>query len=138
MTFNIASKKAVDTAEIKIIDPDTGEQLVGGEGKLCSVTVYGPGTKPYLAAQSVSSARAMKRFQAKGNTKTTPEEDIAARASFLTAITTSFNGFDYEGMTDGAEAYRACYSDPGLGWLTSQVNAGAGDWANFTPDSSSN
>jgi hypothetical protein len=135
MSLNIASKAATETAVITIIDPETSEQLVNDNREPCSVTVYGPSSKPYLAAQAAHNAKNIKRFRAKGKAETSPEEDIADKAAFLSAITISFDGFDYNGKADKA-AFHACYSDPGLGWLTNQVNAGAGDWSNFTPDSS--
>lgn len=136
MTFNIASKAANSHADIKIIDPDMGEQLIGEGGKLCSVTVHGPGTKPFLAAQASHNTKLAKRYRAKGNVDSTPEQELSDKAAFLTAITVSFNNFSYNDMPDGEDAFRACYMDAGLGWLTKQVNEGAGDWSNFTAGSS--
>lgn len=136
MTFNIATKAVTETTEIKINDPATGDQLTGEGGKPCSVTVYGPGSKPYLAAQAVDNAKMVKRARARGNAPETAEEAIARKAALLASITVSFNGFDYNGGPNERETFKACYSDPGLGWLTEQVNLGAGDWGNFTPTSS--
>lgn len=138
MSFNIASKRAVETTEVKIIDPSTGEQLVGEGGKLASVTVYGPASKIHIAAQSAANARLIKRAQAKGSTEETADEALAAKAAFLTDITVSFNNFSYGDMPDGPEAWRACYADAGLGWLANQVDRGGGNWGNFTPVSSTN
>lgn len=130
--FDIKALAVDETAVIEINDPRTGEPLMGDEGKPCSVTVFGPGSKPFAAAQSAASNRSMKRLRSKGKLETTPEEDAAAKASFLTAITQSFNGFTYGGMENGPDAFRALYLDPSLGWLTEQVNAGAGDWSVFS------
>jgi hypothetical protein len=130
--MDISTRAVVDTFDVELIDPSTGEPLLNDVGSTCSVTVYGPGSKPFAAAKSASSNRSMKRMRAKGKLDTTPEEDAAVIASFLTAITVSFNGFDYKGGEQGPDMFRACYLDTGMGWLTEQVNTGAGDWGNFT------
>jgi hypothetical protein len=130
--MDISTRAVADTFDVEINDPKTGEPLLADDGKLCTVTVYGPGSKPFAAARSAASNRSMKRLRAKGKIDTTAEEDAASTATFLTAITQSFNGFDYKGMENGPEAFRALYLDPGLGWLTEQVNLAAGDWANFS------
>lgn len=134
--FDISAKAVVETADIALIDPATGEALLGAEGQPCSVTVYGPGSRQFAAAQSIASNKAVKRLQAKGKTDTTPEEDDASRAAFLSAITVSFNAFDYKGLHQERETFRALYLDRSLGWITDQVNRGAGDWANFSKGSS--
>jgi hypothetical protein len=131
--FDISSLAADETFDVEILNPKTGEALIGDGGKPCSVTVYGPGTKPFAAARSRASNRAVKRLRSKGSkSDTTPEEELAATASFLTDITKSFNNFGYKGMPAGAEAHRALYLDPHMGFITEQVNVGAGDWGNFT------
>lgn len=138
MTFNIASKRAIDTAKIKIIDPDTGEQLIGEGGKPASITLHGPASKTHIAAQAAYNSREAKRFQAKAGEESTPDEILESKAAFLADITVSFDNFNYEGMTDGPEAWKACYADRGLGWLTNQAERKGTAWANFTPDSSGN
>ena len=135
--FDISAKAVVETADIAIIDPNTGEALIGADNQPCSVTVYGPGSRPFAAAQSVASNKAVKRLQAKGKADTTPEEDEASRAAFLSAITVSFNAFGYKELpADDRETFRALYLDRSLGWITDQVNRGAGDWGNFSKASS--
>lgn len=129
-TFDISSLSAEDTITIEINDPRTGEPLIGAEGKAVSVTTHSPGSKPFAAAQSKAANRTMKRLRTKGRADTTPEEDAAAKASFLTEITVSFNHFTYKGGEQGPEMFRACYLDGAMGWLTDQVNVGAGDWGN--------
>ena len=129
--MDISTLAVSESFDVEIINPGTGEPLIGDAGKPCTVTVFGPGSKPFAAARSAASNRAMKRIRAKGKIETTPEEDAAATATFLTAITQSFNGFDYKGAAD-QDAIRACYLDAGMGWLTEQVNTAAGDWGNFS------
>lgn len=130
--FDIAKLAAQDTFDIPVLNPATGEPLLGEGGVACSVTAYGPGTKPFAAARSRASNRAMKRLRARGKTDTTPEEDIAATAEFLKDITVSFNAFTYGEGEQGPDMFRACYMNTAMGWLTDQVNSGAGDWSNFT------
>jgi len=132
MSFDITSIEVADTFDVEIKNPTTDEPIVV-DGKPLTVTVCGPGSKQFKAAQSVQSNRNMKRLRTKGKIETTPEEDAAATASFLSACTVSFNGFDYKGMAaNDRETFRACYLDPKMGWLTEQVNKEMGDWSNFT------
>jgi hypothetical protein len=138
MSFDISTKAAVDTFDVPLIDPATGEALIGDGGQPCSVSVHGPGTREYAAAKSAASNRAIKRFKAKGKAETTPEEEEAAVAAFLTAITTSFNGFTYKGLPNEPATFRQLYLDRSLGWITDQVNQGAGDWGNFSKASETN
>jgi hypothetical protein len=145
--FDISTIDVADTFEVQIKHPKTGDVIiVGGEAKVVegetvtvggaamSVTVYGPSSRQYRSAQSVASAKLIKRLRAK--TEPDPDEDTAATAAFLSACTVSLNNFGYKGQSEGREAYRALYLDPKMGWLTEQVNSAMGDWANFTKASS--
>lgn len=135
MSFDISSMAAVDTIDVEIMDPRTGEPLIGEGGKPVTVTTNSPGSKAFASAQSKASNRALKRLRSKGKLETSPEEDAATKASFLTEITVSFNNFTYKGGAQGPDMFRACYLDGGMGWLTDQVNSGAGDWGNALPGS---
>ena len=134
MSFDIAAMEVADTFDVEILNPKTGEPLIGDDEKPCTVTVYGPGTKQFAAARSKASNKTMKRLRTKGKLDTSADEDLAATASFLTEITAAFNGFTYKDGEQGEAMFRACYLDARMGWLTDQVNTGAGDWGNFTPE----
>lgn len=129
--MDISNRTAADTFDMEVIDPATGEVLLNDDKKPCSITLYGPGSKAFKAAQSATNAKLLERIKRKGKVASSPDEDDASRASFLTAITVSLNGFDYRGAADTV-AIRAMYLDGGLGWIADQVNATAGDWQNFT------
>lgn len=146
-TYDVSTVEVSDTFDVEILHPKTQDpMIVGGEttedpetgakkttgGKPMTVTVFGPGSKVFKAAQSVQSNRAIARFKAKGKGESTPEEDAANTARFLSACTVSFNNFGYKGMEAGREMFRALYLDPKMGWLTEQVNKEMGDWSNFT------
>lgn len=138
MGLDISKFTAAETIDVEILDPGTGEPLIGDDSKPCTVTVFSPGSKPFAAAKSAAGNKALKRLRRRGGADTTAEEDIASTASFLTAITKSFNNFAYKPdqfAEGGAEMFRACYLDLGMGWLTGQVNSGAGDWGNATKSS---
>lgn len=142
-TFDIASLDFSDTTEITINDPRTNEpflvdvELPDGEGgkkvakRPMTVTVHGPGSRQFKAAQAVSQKAHAATFS-RGKSRETPEQKEAREANFLSACTVSFNGFTYNGgdPTD-RETFRACYLDPKRGWLTEQINTELGDWANF-------
>lgn len=132
--MDISTLSAVETYDVSVIHPATGLP-VPGDGGDCSVTVYGPGTKPFVAAKSKASAKVMERIRKRGKIDPTDEEEVAEAAKFLTAITKSFNHFGYKNMAQGEEMHRALYSDITLGWIADLVNKEAGDWANFMPAS---
>lgn len=129
--MDLSTMIAVDTIDIEIDDPRTGEPLIGENGSPATVTVHSPGSKEFAAARSIASNKAIKRLRQKGKADTTPEEDLASTADFLTRITISFNGLSFNGGAPGdKDMFRAVYLNPGLGWLTDKVNQGAGDWGN--------
>lgn len=143
MTYDIASFDVSDTTEIAIIHPKTSEPFLvdveeddglGGKKtvkKPMTVTVHGPGSKAFKAAQAVSQ----KSFQAtfhRGKSRETSDQKDAREAAFLSACTIAFNNFTYNGGDPkDRETFRACYLDPKRGWLKEQVNDEMGDWANF-------
>lgn len=128
--MDLSTMIAVDTIDIEINDPRTGEPIIGDDSAPATVTVHSPGSKEFAAARSIASNKAIKRLRQKGKADTTPEEDLASTADFLTRITVSFNGLRFGDGDQGKDMFRAVYLNPGLGWLTDQVNQGAGDWGN--------
>lgn len=107
-----------------LIDPKTGERR--------SITVWGPGSRKYVAAQSKHNARVMKRIRTRGGrTDTNPDEDIAAKASLLAEITISFNNFGIAEEDQVEKTFREFYSNIKVGYITDKVNSSAGDAANF-------
>lgn len=143
MTYDVANFTVEDTTDIIINHPKTGEPFMidveedDGQGgkrpakKPMSVTVYGPGSKEFEAAQAQSEKAFGLSFH-RGKSRETPEQKKARTSAFLSACTIRFNHFTYNGgdPTD-RETFRACYSDPKRNWLTEQVNLEMGDWSNF-------
>jgi hypothetical protein len=127
--FDVADIEVTDTFDVTINDPKTGEPiLVGGTeivdpetgekrlvgGDPITVTVYGPGSKQFKAAQAAQSNRNMKRLRARGgNSETTADEEAADTASFLSACTVSFNNFTYRGLpADEKPTFQPCTPIP--------------------------
>ncbi len=151
-TYDISSIQVSDTYDIEVINPGSGEPMTtpmetvtdpaSGEtrkvpGKPLTITVYGPGSKTFKAAQAVSQRAHVDTFK-RGKSKETPDQTAARQSRFLASCTVSFNNFGYQGMEPGFEMFRQCYLDPKMGWLFEQVNQELGDWGNFTKDSSTN
>lgn len=105
---------------------DANDELLQG----VTVTVYGPGSKQYAAAQSKSQNRMIDTLKKKGKTEQTPEKKAAETAEFLADVTVSFNGLEYDGM-EGRELALAVYSDISVGFIADQVAKFVGDWSNF-------
>lgn len=132
--FEITTKAAKDTAVIDLNDL-AGQPLCDEAGNRLSVTVFGPGSKAYAAAQAARQQRMLDLVARKGrNARLSAEDARRDSAQFLAACTVSFNGFAYKGASDAA-AYEQAYADPGLGWLADQVGQAVSDWANFSSGS---
>lgn len=143
MTYDVMDFDVSDTTDIVLNHPKTGEPFMvdvtvddglGGTKTVkqaMSVTVYGPGSKPYKAAQGVGEKTYSSTFH-RGKSRETQAQKEAREAAFLSACTISFNNFTYNGGDPkDRETFRACYLDEKRGWIKEQVNAEMGDWANF-------
>lgn len=134
MTIEISDLAAADTFVVELITPN-GAPLLDAEGRPASITVYGPGSKAYAAAQAANTQRILERAAKSGDSiKMSPEEQASDAAQFLAACTAGISGWAYKGATDKA-AITAVYADPKFGWLTKQVDRAIGNWANFMPGS---
>lgn len=122
---------AVKDQFIVLLNNAADEPLTDSAGKQLSVTVYGPGTKAYTNATATRNQRHLDRLAKKGRVKLNAKEQVAEAAEFLAAVTISFNGWAYQGGTDAA-AILAAYKDPGIGFISDQVQTSVGDWANFS------
>jgi len=127
--FNIKQLAVADTADIHIENSE-GEPMYTDDGKPMTITVYGPGTKKFAAAQAERNAKIMESFKRKANKKDSTL--FFDDAEFLASITKSFNNFEYDNSKEGKELFLACYLDASIGFIAGQVMKEAGDWANFT------
>jgi hypothetical protein len=134
--FDITSIAAADTSDIHLRGPDD-ELLFDENKKPITITVYGPGSRAYQQAQTLSQNRIMDRLKKKGRTDRSADDKLEEQANFLAACTVSFNGFAYPpaGKATGVELFRQAYADPTIGFIADQVNSHMGDWANFTKGS---
>jgi len=135
MSFDISKLAVSATSVIDLEDPN-GEPLVTDTGETISVTVYGPGSKPFQKASGIRN-RAILEYVRKGGKKMKDDEQRELDADFLAACTVSFNGFTYKDFT-GYEMFKQAYLDPSIGFIAEQVNKAIGDWANFTQGSMKN
>jgi hypothetical protein len=135
MSFDISKLAVSATSVIELEDPN-GEQLISDTGEVVSITVYGPGSKPFQKASGIRN-RAILEYVRKGGKKMKDDEQRELDADFLAACTVSFNGFTYKDFT-GYEMFKQAYLDPSIGFIAEQVNKAIGDWANFTQGSQKN
>jgi hypothetical protein len=134
--FDITSLGVDETATCDLNTADD-TPLINEDKKQCSVTVYGPGSAQYAAAEAKRQNRLLERLRRKGKTEMSAEEQRAESAEFLAAITVSFNEFGYPpaGDATGKDLFRALYMDRKIGFITDQVQKFVGDWGNFTGSS---
>lgn len=135
--LSLKTLAAADTAVLELRLGDDSPMLQPN-GKPVTVTVYGPGSRPYAAAKSAQQNRLVAKLQrGKGMTES-PEEKARNEAEFLAAVTASDEGLDIEGLTDGlkgAEKYRAVYACTAIAFINEQVAKFCADWANFSKGS---
>lgn len=130
--FEITTIAARDEFTVELLNADESP-LFNAAGVRLSITVVGPGSKEYAAAQAARNARLMDRMAKRGaKTRLTAEEQETEAAMFLAACTKSFNGWAYQG---DQRAFEACYRDRSLGFIADQVQRAIGDWANFSTGS---
>ena len=134
-------KVAVSEVSVLELKDAKGEPMMvtigDGEGATevpATVTVYGPGSEQYQKAQLKAQRRIMHLAKSKGAKALdarTPEERRKDLAETLADMTVGFEHITYKGLQGRALAV-GIYQDPRLGFIVEQVNAHAGDWANFT------
>lgn len=129
--FDITAVAAEETATLNLLKTDD-TPLLNDKGEPCTITLYGPGSDQFAAAETRKNAALSARIMKKGkaNVVSTPEEI----ADFLAAVTVSFQGFVYPGEFKGnpQAMFRACYLDPKLGFIRDQAMEFVRDWSNFT------
>lgn len=116
-----------DTTVVELNDK-SGNDLLGANGERRTITVWGPGTEQFAKAKAEAKIRNIKNIR---NKKADPEGDAAATAAFLSSITISFDNFGIEEADQERKVFREFYLNAKVGYITDQVDAAAGDWANF-------
>ena len=123
-----------ETSELALLDA-ADKPLVDDTGAPVVVTLYGPGSRAYAAAQAAQQNRMIDKLKSKGKSTQTAEEKAREQAEFLAACTASFSpNLEYDGLA-GAALYKAVYADTSIGFIAEQVGKFLGDWANFSKGS---
>lgn len=111
------------------------EPMIADDGKPMTVTVYGPGSKPYARAQAANHNRMIDKLKRKGKTEQTAEDKAREQAEFLAGCTQSFSpNIEYDGLA-GDALYKAVYADTSLGFIAEQVGKHIAEWGNFSKPS---
>ena len=109
--------------------------MKGEDGAPMTVTVYGPGSKPYAKAQAAQQNRMVDKLKRKGKTDETAEEKSRDTAEFLAGCTKEFSAnIEMDGLKDEA-LFKAVYSDRSIGFVAEQVGRHLGEWGNFSKPS---
>lgn len=128
-------KHAVEeTGVIELVGADDAP-LLGDDGKPQTITVYGPGSKPYAKAQAAQNNRMVDKLKKKGKTDQSAEDKAREQAEFLAGCTKEMSpNIEYDGLA-GEALFKAVYSDATIGFIAEQVGKYLGDWGNFTKGS---
>lgn len=123
-----------ETSVVALLGADDAP-LVGDDSKPLTITVYGPGSKPYVQATTAQQNRMIDRLKRKGKSDLTAEEKTREQAEFLASCTKAFSpNIEYDDLKDEA-LFKAVYSDASLGFIAEQVGKAIIDWAVFTKGS---
>jgi hypothetical protein len=129
--LNIKNRAVSETLTFDLVDADESP-LLGDDGKPCTVTIYGPGSKVFARATHAKSAKLMGKAN-RVSVNALVEEATRQNTEFLVAITESIE-LAYDDL-QGEEKLRAIYSDTSIGFIADQVLKKAGEWGNFKPGS---
>lgn len=143
--FNIKSLAIAPTATMPLRDANGEIQYDptkldegGNPTTELSITFYSPGTKKFQAAKHAAeernNGRVFSRMQGRMDNKQSAEEKLRERATFLAAVTASFNGFG-DGQGAGYELFLRTYSDPELGHILEDGEKFVNDRGNFKKSS---
>lgn len=135
--LNLRTMAVLATLSFQLRDA-SDEPLFNDDKTPCMVTVYGPGSKEYIAAQQVKANRLMEKALKGKEVKLSAKEQAAGQVEFLVAITKEMDvGYVDDSGRDlqGEEKLRAIYSDSTIGFIAEQVTAKVSDWGNFTSGS---
>lgn len=135
--LKLSTLAAADTAVLELRDASDAPLLKPNRQPV-TITVYGPGSKPYSAAKAAQQNRMLSKIQRGKASGDTPEEKARNEAEFLAAIVAADDGLDIEGLTEGlsgCEKYRVIFGHPPISFLGDQVAKFAADWANFSQGS---
>jgi hypothetical protein len=132
--FEITTVAATDTFTLDLLHAN-GTPMLGDGAAPLSVTIYGPGSKPYQKAKANRALRLVALLKPKHKNSLTEEEQSQENAEFMAECTVSFNGWGYHGAADQA-AMKAAYADHTIDYITEQVSRAIVNWENFTSSSS--
>ena len=123
-----------ETSVIALRGSDDSPLMVD-DGQPMTVTVYGPGSKPYAKAQAAQQNKLMERLRKKGKLDQGAEESRQEQIDLLVACTKEFSANIECDALKGEALYRAVYSNRGLGFISEQVAKHIAEWGNFTKGS---
>jgi hypothetical protein len=128
-------KFAVEETSVLELRGADDAPLRGDDGAPMTVTVYGPGSKPYARAQAARQNRMVDRLKRKGKADQSAEEKAREQAEFLAGCTKEFSAnIEYGGLS-GEALHKAVYADARIGFIAEQVGAHLSEWGNFSKGS---
>jgi hypothetical protein len=133
-------KFAVEETSVLALHDASDAPMVDETGAPVTVTLYGPGSKPYARAQAAQQNRMLDKLKRKGKSDLTADDKAREQAEFLAGCTKEFSpNLEYtNGGTEklsGEALHRAVYADNSIGFIAEQVGKFLGEWGNFTKGS---
>lgn len=135
MSFDITSKRAAETADIRLKDGDD-TIMTDAEGNALTVTICGPASKTWQSANAEFARKRAKRVQDSGKLASAMDDAKADQIAFLCAITVKFSAaIEHPDAKNKGDLARAIYGDDALGFIRDQVFGESNSWEAFTKGS---
>jgi hypothetical protein len=128
-------KFAVEETGVLELRDAADAPMLGEDGKPMTITLYGPGSKPYAKAQAAQQNRMIDKLKRKGKADQSAEDKAREQAEFLASCTKEFSAnIEYDGLK-GEALFKAVYADTSIGFIAEQAGRHLGEWGNFSKPS---
>lgn len=126
--MDLRSQAVNETAFFHVLD--AADNPLFDNGEPVTITMYGPGSKPYAKATAARNSRMMDKLRKKGRAELSAEQAAAENAQFLADVTVSMEHIERDGL-QGEALFKAIYSDIEIGFIAEQAMKFCAEWSNF-------
>jgi hypothetical protein len=120
-----------DTVEVKLLHPNTGEQLKNDDKTDMTITVYASHSKEYKAVMHEQTNKRLKAMQSGKNRDFTAQDMEDATLTLLSKITVSWD-ITYDGEKPKLTVAKAKELYDKVFWIKDQIEGALADSLDFT------
>ena len=124
-------KPTSDTVEVKLVHPNTGDQLKNGDKTDMTITVYASHSKEYKTVMHEQTNKRLKAMQSGKNKDFTAQDMEEATLTLLSKITASWD-ITYGGEKPKLTVAKAKELYDQVFWIKDQIEGALADSLDFT------